>query len=193
MRTESLSSWELKQMQPNTWPRLDISSLRELSLTPFKMSQRCDPRWTCEWARMRGKLICFASPNSLSRLWWMWIMHNLRSVLTNWCMIDWIILYIRWKLATLEVLPKPQRSFSAHLSFWSAPAFLHQLLVPNTCSCPRCLMLSLVQASTLPCGSEHASGTIARWMNIHKWTCRLAMIHRLIRDGKSLITCCEVG
>lgn len=47
-------SWEdLKQMRPSTWPRLDISSLRELSLTRFKMSQRGDPRRTCEWARMK--------------------------------------------------------------------------------------------------------------------------------------------
>lgn len=39
--------------------------------------------------------------------------------------------------------------------------FSHQLPVSNTCSCPRCLMLSLVQPSTLPFGSERASSTIA--------------------------------
>ena len=36
---ESISSWaleDLEQMHPNTWPRLDISSLCELSLTPLR-------------------------------------------------------------------------------------------------------------------------------------------------------------
>lgn len=56
IHSESLSSWVLedwKQLHPNIWPRLDISSLHELLLTPFKMSQRGNPWWTCEWLRMK--------------------------------------------------------------------------------------------------------------------------------------------
>lgn len=70
-------------------PAWHFLSVCELSLTPSKMSQRGDPRRTCEWATHERKLIYFAPPNSLSRGWYTWIMQNLSSLrLIKWRVID---------------------------------------------------------------------------------------------------------
>lgn len=56
VHVESLSSWDLggskANAPPNIWARLDISSLCELELTPFKMSEHGNSWRTCEWVRM---------------------------------------------------------------------------------------------------------------------------------------------
>jgi len=128
--SESLSSWELKQMHPN----------RGVSLTfPFflRMNSHRLPNVTAPVTRGErvngGALIRPASPASSLRLRWMWIMKNLRRMwLMNWCTIDRMI----WWRPNIVV----------HCFF----CFLHQLPVSSSGSCRS-------PFNVQPCAAEHAS------------------------------------
>lgn len=125
----------------------------ELSLTPFKMSQHDDPQWTYEWA-CRGKKI---DPLGLFKL----SIETRKQANKVESVVDEVM--DNWMIANCE--------------FWELERLLMQIN-PLVFACH--FMVLSDPAKHTPFGSEHAAQE-QRQMNIHKKTCRLRMIHRLIR------------
>lgn len=152
---ELLSIWEskdLKQMRPNTWPRLDISALCELSLTAFKMSQHGDPWWTCEWAHMKENWFILP-PQTLYRDCYRCNAKSIeyKEYAVDLLIYDWLILCIRWKLCDQNISWWNEKPFLLSSGVLKCCCFLHRLtiLVSSTCPCP-----SLFNVK--PCAGEQA-------------------------------------
>lgn len=183
---EFLSSWEwedLKQKRLNTQPGLDIFSL---CVNSHRLPSKCHSVVTYNehmnghvGGRRRGESIYFASPNSFYGDSEGIVQTLMGMKMINRCMIDCV-----------HLLMKLNEAFGVLLSFRSAVGFC---IKSHTCSQLSLLPLlnvksCIIERTLIGIG---ACCTTARRMNIQKSTCRLEMIHRLMREGKSLITCRE--